>query len=128
MANNTRGTTVVDQIERLTDTVADQIVKRATLLDEINGDRPYGTAKITERQQVQRYAVMRDDEKAWKTLIEQHGKESVVGYALKLERLLEQYPGEQMPRPKDPLLMVDPQPQPTSQPSAPDAAPAPQGL
>lgn len=84
----------VSSSERSVKAAAQMMVQQKKVNADIIGERPYGTKKISERQQVRRYLTVRDDPQAWTQLIQDHGLKATVEYALRLERLLEKYPDE----------------------------------
>lgn len=80
-------------MERMERDAADNLVAVARHMDSMI-DHPYGKEKLTERERVVRYALMREDPQAWQALISEHGPGPAVKYALELESLREKYPEE----------------------------------
>lgn len=90
-----KGVNFVDKLERATNVAANTIVKHQQALSKEIGERQFGKQKISERQQVRRYMLIRDDENAWANIIQSHGLKAAIDYAQTMERLLKKYPEEE---------------------------------
>lgn len=90
-----KGSNFVDKLERATDVAANTIVKHNQALQREIGERQFGKQKISERQQVRRYLLVRNDEQGWQQIIQQHGLKAAIEYAQTMERLLKKYPEEE---------------------------------
>ena len=88
------GEGLVPALERIVESTAQTIVSRVKAFDKVIGDRPYGKEKLPERDQVKRYALVRDNPEAWSDIIKQHGVASALEYSNRLEKLSQHYPEE----------------------------------
>jgi hypothetical protein len=82
----------VARAERAVKSAADNIANTSDNLTKNIGERPFGTQKLNERQQVRRYSLVRDDPQMWTQLIQQHSMKDVIEYAQRMERLAKKYP------------------------------------
>lgn len=82
----------VSRSERVVKAAADRAIQHHAAIQEVIGERPYGTKKVPERQQVMRYMTVRDNPQAWSKLLSEHGPKATIEYALRMERLCEKYP------------------------------------
>lgn len=79
-------------LEKAVELAADNIVKANHNISQMVGDRKYGERKVNERDQVRRYAYVKDSQEMWASLIEQFGIGAAVEYALRLSALSDKYP------------------------------------
>lgn len=82
---------VIERLEGVADTVAAEIVARAKRMDEVIGERPFGTEKLPEREQLRRFTLIRDDPQAWSALAGEHGWNAAIEYGRRLERMRHRY-------------------------------------
>lgn len=85
-------TSFVAKAERAVSVAANNTATTADNIGRNIGERPFGTQKLTERQQVRRYSLVRDDPQMWTQLLQQHALKDVVEYALRMETLCQKYP------------------------------------
>ena len=88
---------LVDTAEEIVDITAQEIARQADVLEQALGERPFGHKKLSERERVRRYNLLRDDPTRWHTLLTAHPEEDVVNYALSLEKMRQRYPDEDLP-------------------------------
>lgn len=91
------GESVVERHEQAVKTVTERMVEQVHALRQAVGERPFGTEKLPEREQVRRYLLLRDDPDAWTgilTDLEQGGPKRALEYAQRMEGLLTKYPDE----------------------------------
>ena len=117
---------LISSLERVVDSGASMIAATDRSLQDVVGPRPFGKEKLSERDQVVRYGLVRDDPQAWATLIKEHGPAAAIRYAQRLEDMRQHYPEEagyfEAPSAGSPLSPQPPSPQPTIAP-----VPSPEG-
>lgn len=68
-----------EHIERGAERVVDQVLRFP------EQERPVGTRRLTQAEQLERYREIRDDPQAWLAFIEENGMNAALEYAKKME-------------------------------------------
>lgn len=84
----------ISRSERVVKDASDRIVDHYQAIQHEWGERPFNQHKLSEIQQLRRYSVVRDNPQGWAALIQQHGLAAAVDYAIRMEKLAKQHPGE----------------------------------
>ena len=69
-----------EYIEQAVGRVVDQVLRFP------EQERPMGTRKLTQAEQLERYRDMRDNPQAWLAFMEEHGVSAALEYAEKMEK------------------------------------------
>lgn len=91
-------TDMINRHEKVVEMVRDRIVEKARSLQDAIGPRPFGTEKLSEAEQVQRYLLIREDPAAWQALLDdpqKAGPKRTLEYAQRMEKLLARHPEQQ---------------------------------
>ena len=92
---------LMGRLEQARDAMSQRYIEMHANLINAIGPRPFDTAKLPERQQLQSYLLDRDNPQAWQQLLTAHGWDErvpltvpkvVVDYATRGERLAAKYP------------------------------------
>ena len=85
--------TVIDDLEALENSAAEEMARSFETIDKWLGDRPFHGRKLNENEQLSRYLLMRDNSVAWNEMLQEHGARDTVKYAKSMEKLIDKRGG-----------------------------------